>query len=148
MGRRTLIKAGAHTAWVVPAVQLVGAAPAMAVSGCQDDIEVIADWTYGTLTLQITNKGTEPLYYLTVTVGFNIGNPKYVSHSPKSWKMKQGKKSFSFSNGTLGPHATTTLTVTFSNYAKGQPGQASGDASGTVTGGSACPAPYSVKTRN
>lgn len=34
LSRRSLIKAGAHAAWVVPAIQVVGAAPAFAGSNC------------------------------------------------------------------------------------------------------------------
>ncbi len=145
--RRTLLKAGAHAAWVVPAIQIIGTAPAMAASGCTQSLSVTATWNAGTLTLTITNTSNQAVSNLVVTVGFNIGNPKYVSHTPPNWTMSDGHKMFTFSDGTLGPHATTTLTVKFSNYAHGKPGQASGEAGGTVSGGNACPAPFSVKTR-
>ncbi len=146
--RRTLLKAGAHAVWVVPAVQLIGTAPAMAASGCTQSLSVTATWNAGRLSLTITNTGNQAVSNLTVTVGFNIGNPKYVSHAPTSWTKSEGHKMFTFTNGTLGPHATTTLQVRFRNYAQGKPGEASGEAGGTVSGGNACPAPYSVKTRN
>ena len=99
------------------------------------------------MTLTITNTGNQAVTNLTVTVGFNIGNPKYDSHTPSTWTMTDGKKMFTFTDGTLAPYATTTLSVTFTNYAQGRPGEASGEAGGTVSGGNACPAPYSVKTR-
>ncbi len=99
------------------------------------------------MRLSITNTGNQPVTNLTVTVGFNIGNPKCISHS-YGWTKTEGKKMFTFTDGTLGPFATKILEAKFTNYAQGQPGEASGEAGGTVSGGNACPAPYSVKTRD
>ena len=149
ISRRTVVKAGAHAAWVVPAVQLIGSAPAMAASGCTTSLNVVASWANDRLTLTITNTSNQPVSGLTVSVGFSLGNPKYVSHTPANFtKSSSAKKSFTFTDGTLAPHATITLSVQFSNVPNGKNGTAAGEAGGTVSGGQACPAPYSVSTRS
>jgi hypothetical protein len=150
VNRRTLLKAGAHTAWAVPAVQLLSSVPAMAATGC--NLQVTAQWvsSTNTLQLQVKNTGSTAVKNLIVTVGFSIGNPKYVTHVSKAeWAYASDKKTFSFTHvGDLGPGQTASLSITFSNVSHGKPGAAEGDAYGSVSGsGGSCQAAFSVKTR-
>ena len=86
VSRRTLLKTGAHAAWVIPAVQVVAAAPAFATvtSGSHATLTTtIADAYWGDanthagegnyiiVDLTVTNTGTAPTNNLTITFTFS-----------------------------------------------------------------------------
>jgi len=110
LSRRSVIKAGAHAAWVVPAIQVVGAAPAFANgSGCAcpnpDNAFVFAitaawnqqggsdgkKWVvdfFGT----ITNKTGSTVSELTVCISVPRSWTSVHTHSTTGWDDSYGDK--------------------------------------------------------
>ena len=141
--RRTLIKAGAHAAWAVPAIQIVAASPAFAASGCH--ITIVAQWVAGTktLTLTINNTGGAAASFSITAAARNGGGnvvASTVGSNSAGWSRSSSNDIHTFSRATL-PEGTSPLVITFSSVANSA-ATISGQGSGTV-GGSACPATYS-----
>jgi hypothetical protein len=107
--RRTLLRAGAHAAWMIPAVQVVSQVPALAASG--DGLSITAaTWSGGAAKLKdkkahtpfhphvtIQNNDVDPAQNLMVTIrihsnGGNIGTSAFggqgvLSNSPAGWTL-------------------------------------------------------------
>jgi hypothetical protein len=78
--RRTVVRAGAHAAWAVPAITLATAAPAMAISGTSNAVATLlsASRSGSTVTLTggaISNLGTTATQNLTVAVTVTPDDP-------------------------------------------------------------------------
>lgn len=104
ISRRTVIKAGAHAAWAVPLVQVVAAAPAIAVSGsCTLSItKASGKWPGGSGKLNVSvtvAAATNATSGLQVTLVFTEG-----------W---QGGKAAASGWGVTGPTPTTPNTYVF-----------------------------------
>ena len=73
LSRRSVLKAGAHAAWVVPAIQVVGAAPAFAA--CSTGVHAHAfGFTKVSTRWEPQGKGSDK-YVLTIIFRISDSNP-------------------------------------------------------------------------
>lgn len=116
--RRTVLRTAAHAAWVVPAIQVVSAAPAFAASGSAS-ISVTAGITWnGTATsstfgLRVTiTVADAPATGVQVTLGFPSGwNP--TSTTPGGWAVTGARMAtVVYTSGAALPVGQTEFTVT------------------------------------
>ena len=125
VSRRSVMKAGAAVAWTVPLVQVVAAAPAVAVSG-KSTLALSAasgSWSGNSSNLEaqvtITNTGSVATTSLQVTFTFDSAWTSG-SASGSGWTVspagKATTKVYTFTAGTqLAPGAGTTLQAKFTS---------------------------------
>lgn len=129
--RRTIVKAGVATAWAVPLVQVVAAAPAFAavsgpasLSGASGSI-TRHDGTY-TARISLTNTGGSATQALTATLSFSIAQGNVTASRPAGWTgavptwtateqiAAGGRGSFNVEFTVPPGHADDSVTVTIS----------------------------------
>jgi hypothetical protein len=110
--RRTVVRAGVATAWTVPLVQAVGAAPAFAVSG-PANLSAVASVTGSgvsrTVMFTIKNAGGSATTALNAVVSAKTSNVASVTLVSTDWS---GTGPFTANTQLAGANATTTLQVT------------------------------------
>lgn len=114
ISRRTLVRTGVTAAWSVPLIQVVGAAPALAVSGSK--VEVLGgtaawDGNYIDVTVPVKVTGTQTVDVLTVTLIFSKPLAPEVNSGPNG--------RWSASRSVSGGQVTITYTTTRANLAPG-----------------------------
>lgn len=91
LSRRSVIKAGAHAAWVVPAIQVVGAAPAFAGSNCPPGAPHVHGFTFIRVGTSWDAKGGGK-YVLTIQYRIEDSDPCPMTgltvqlKAPAAWK--------------------------------------------------------------
>lgn len=119
LSRRTLVRAGATAAWTVPAIQLVGAAPAFAGSVDQTTITLSPPTgNYATSTrlrvkATVTNNGPHTTKNLRLTVVLPLAAQGTVTAA--GWQV-QGADTDTYvfvSNGPVAVNTSASLDVTF-----------------------------------
>jgi hypothetical protein len=76
LSRRAVVRTGVTAAWSVPLIQVVGAAPALAVSGSKVEVvggQAVWDGNYINVTVPVRNGGSESIETLTITLTFSLG---------------------------------------------------------------------------
>jgi hypothetical protein len=114
ISRRALVRTGVTAAWSVPLIQVVGAAPALAVSGSKVEViggSAVWDGNYIDVTVPVQVTGTQTVDALTVTLIFSKPLAPEVNSGPN------GRWSASRSVG--GNQVTITYTTTRANLAPG-----------------------------
>lgn len=120
--RRTVVRAGVATAWAVPLVQAVGAAPAFAVSGPANltaTAVVSGNGATRTVTFTIQNGGGSATTALNATVTTQSTNIATVTRTSADWS---GTGPFTANTQLAGNNATTTFVVTVTKQNNSQPG--------------------------
>ena len=125
ISRRSVVKAGAAAAWTVPLVQVVAAAPAVAVSGAPTLVlsGAIGSWNGNSVNLNgrvtLTNTGSAPTTSLQVTLTFDTAWTSG-SASAGDWTVSPSGvatvKTYVFTAQTqLAANASTTLNFNFTS---------------------------------
>jgi len=128
VGRRSVIVAAAHAAWVVPVVQVVAAAPAFATSTAPQlsITSAVINWAdtsiTGTLGIDVTVANPEKVNATlsSITLTFPLSwNPTTVGAAPVGWGVTgSGSRTIVYTLTTpfvLGPGKTKVLSVTSSS---------------------------------
>ena len=120
ISRRSIIKVGAHAAWAVPLVQVVAAAPAVAVSGTTTRVSWAGfSGSYSStdarnldVTASIANDGSTSASGVQVVLTVPV--PVNGCTTPAGWTVSRNGQDFTFTKTTpLSGAASATLPVTF-----------------------------------
>jgi hypothetical protein len=106
LSRRTVVRAGAHAAWIVPAISVVTAAPALAASGTSRPTLTITNGS-GTWATQNHITGTQYTFTNWAVSGITVTN---VSTNPATDVATGITVTISFASSTYKP--TTVVSVT------------------------------------
>lgn len=144
--RRTVVRAGVATAWSVPLVQAVGAAPAFAVSGpanlstTSGTISRNTTTAVYTVSITVTNSGGTASQALTATLTSShspiqsASTPVGWSGTSPTWTSAQqvgpdnGTRTFDLTFSVPNGHRNTANTVTVT-FTTGGPGAVAGSVS-------------------
>lgn len=139
LNRRTVLKAGAHAAWAIPAVQVITQAPALAASGAADLSGGVMGTQTGAWTgsnagssfqaqVQVTNKNSLATTGLKVTLTFPTGYALSVSNIASGWTASGGHTAtivFTADNSHQAPgNGSTTVSATFTSTVSNNAGKA------------------------
>lgn len=123
VSRRSVMKAGAAAAWSVPLVQVVAAAPAVAVSGATLDVSAVAGSFTGigtgsneqrstNMSFSVSTTGWTPPAAVTVTIAFTGGIAAPVT-PPNGWAPSgNASTTRTFVKSLAGAQATNTWSET------------------------------------
>lgn len=125
LSRRTVIKAGAHAAWAIPAVTVVTSAPAFAAQSGQLTSDPVPSgsgaWTGPSntrtipCTINVANKGAADTVGLILTASFPSGWDPAVGTPSNGWTVSKSVNVFTFTPpAQVGAGKTATFDVTFS----------------------------------
>lgn len=154
VSRRSVMKAGAAAAWSVPLVQVVAAAPAVAVSGpaALSATAGTGSWNGNSANLNtqvtITNTGNNVTSSLQVTFTFDSPWTGGSATAPTGWTLgASSATSFTFVAGTqLAAGSNTTIAPSFAS-ASGRGFAVSISVSPTATGASSVAGVITVQAR-
>jgi hypothetical protein len=128
ISRRSVVKAGAAAAWTIPLVQVVAAAPAVAVSGAPQLAFTQKSATYSssteliTVSLTLNNSGGDT-YGLTVKLTLPSGYTGKANVTGGSWAVARAGSTYTFTAGTqLVGGTAATLSATIDVKSKTGPG--------------------------
>src|SRR4051794_8622225 len=88
ISRRAVVRTGVTAAWSVPLIQVVGAAPALAVSGPKIQVvggQAVWDGNYINVTVPLSNSGTQTIDTITVTLTFSTPLAPEPNSAPGGW---------------------------------------------------------------
>src|SRR3954447_22916366 len=114
ISRRIVVRTGVTAAWSVPLIQVVGAAPALAVSGPKIQVvggQAVWDGNYINVTVPLSNTGTQTIDSIIVTLTFSSPlAPKFDPDSiPSGWSASNSPVTFTTST-KLGPGGSISPT--------------------------------------
>jgi len=125
LSRRTVMKAGAHAAWAIPAITVVTSAPAFAAQSGQPTCDPVPSgsgaWTGPSstraipCTVSVANKGAADTVGLVLTASFPTGWDPTVGAPSNGWTVSKSVNVFTFTPPSqVGAGKTATFDVTFS----------------------------------
>jgi hypothetical protein len=121
ISRRTVVRTGVTAAWSVPLIQVVGAAPALAVSGSKIGVsggQAVWDGNYINVTVPLSNSGTQQIDTITITLTFSTGLTPEPNSATGGWVASKpvvmdGKTTITYSTTTARLRAGRTISPTF-----------------------------------
>src|SRR4051794_10781256 len=121
VSRRTVVRTGVTAAWSVPLIQVVGAAPALAVSGPKVQVtggQAVWDGNYINVTVPLTNSGTQQIDVITITLTFSTGLAPEPNSAPGGWSASKptmfgGQTTITYTTSTAKLRANRTISPMF-----------------------------------
>jgi hypothetical protein len=116
LSRRTVVRTGVTAAWSVPLIQVVGAAPALAVSGSKVEViggSAVWDGNYIIITVPLKNSGTQVIDNISVTLTFSNTLSPEPNSVPGKWSTSAstsgGKVTITYATTRAGLQPNSTL---------------------------------------
>jgi hypothetical protein len=151
ISRRTVVRTGVTAAWSVPVIQVVGAAPALAVSGPKISVvggQAVWDGNYINVTVPLSNTGTQTIDSITITLTFSTPLAPEPNSAPGGWAASTsvigGKTTITYTTSTAKLRAGGTISPTFVVKDKDHKGMAGSVAVAVVTSTTSAGTGYTI----
>jgi len=151
ISRRIVVRTGVTAAWSVPLIQVVGAAPALAVSGPKIQVvggQAVWDGNYINVTVPLSNTGTQQIDVITITLTFSTPLAPEPNDAPGGWAASSqvigGKTTITYTTSTARLRAGRSISPTFVVKDKDHKGAAGSVTVAVVTSTSSVGTGYTI----